>query len=119
MINLTTATPEAPVVSRDARPVTLEARLQVALEHARRLTAMYEPGAVEVAIAWDTVEELWTAQRRQRTQTPLSATALSIPMPLSAEFTKTRPVLSGSVYGLRTVARERPKTASIGGFYRG
>lgn len=70
MINLTTATPEASVVSRDARPITLEARLQVALEHARRLTAMYEPGAIEVAIAWDTVEELWTAQRRQRAQTP-------------------------------------------------
>lgn len=59
-----------PVVSPDAtpavdRPITLESRLQAALEHARRLTTMYEPGSREIAVAWDTVEELWTAQRRQ------------------------------------------------------
>ena len=51
---------------RVERPISLESRLQTALEHARRLTAMYQPGAIEVAIAWDTVEELWTAQRRQQ-----------------------------------------------------
>lgn len=44
---------------------SLEHTLQIALEHARRLTQMYGPEAPEVAIAWDVVEELRTAQRRQ------------------------------------------------------
>ncbi|TVQ09292.1 MAG: hypothetical protein EA368_09820 [Leptolyngbya sp. DLM2.Bin27] len=43
---------------------TLESRLQVALEHARRLSALYGTGT-EVAIAWETVEELSTAHRRR------------------------------------------------------
>ncbi|MEY3299644.1 MAG: hypothetical protein RLZZ597_2904 [Cyanobacteriota bacterium] len=68
----TLSTPTAPTPASPAaeRSMTLEARLHVALEHARRLTAMYGVEAREVALAWDTVEDLWTAQRRQRTQTP-------------------------------------------------
>ncbi|WOD38984.1 Calvin cycle protein CP12 [Nodosilinea sp. E11] len=47
---------------------TLESQLRVALEHARRLTALYGTDTVDVAIAWETVEELSTAHRRQVTQ---------------------------------------------------
>ncbi|NJM97731.1 MAG: hypothetical protein HC800_11730 [Phormidesmis sp. RL_2_1] len=41
---------------------TANSRLKAALEHARRLTEMYGYQCVEVAIAWETVEELQTAQ---------------------------------------------------------
>lgn len=41
---------------------TAENRLQAAIEHARRLTKMYGCQCVDVAIAWETVEELQTAQ---------------------------------------------------------
>lgn len=44
---------------------TLETALQAALEHARRLTAMYGTDVVEVALAWETVEELETAKAKQ------------------------------------------------------
>lgn len=54
---------------------SLETRLQAAFEHARRLTAMYGAGSVEVAIAWETVEELRDAQRGQQAAAP-SAFAL-------------------------------------------
>lgn len=40
-------------------------RLQAALEHARRLTQMYGYQGADVAIAWETVEELRTAGRTQ------------------------------------------------------
>ena len=49
---------------------SLNSRLQAALEHARRLTAMYDVGQIEVAIAWETVEELEVAQRRQQASRP-------------------------------------------------
>jgi hypothetical protein len=42
---------------------TLIARVQVALEHARRLTALYGTTNQDVAIAWETVEELSIAHR--------------------------------------------------------
>lgn len=45
---------------------TLENRLQAALEHARRLTALFELTKPEVAIAWENVEELLTEKARQR-----------------------------------------------------
>ncbi|MFQ4138232.1 Calvin cycle protein CP12 [Nodosilinea sp. PGN35] len=48
---------------------TLAARLQVAFEHARRLSALYDINSTDVAIAWETVEELSTAHRRQAAQT--------------------------------------------------
>jgi len=48
---------------------SLENRLQAALEHARRLTAMRGTADTEVAIAWETVEELQVAMyRRQQTK---------------------------------------------------
>lgn len=47
---------------------TLESRLQVALEHARRLSDLHGSDTVDVAIAWETVEELSTAHRRQAVQ---------------------------------------------------
>ena len=55
--------PEAP----QATPApSLETRLQVALEHARRMSAMFEAGNIEVAIAWETVEELAAARSHQK-----------------------------------------------------
>ncbi|PSR15389.1 hypothetical protein C8255_23045 [filamentous cyanobacterium CCP3] len=47
---------------------TLESRLQVALEHARRLTALYGTDYIDVVLAWETVEELSTAHRCEATQ---------------------------------------------------
>ena len=44
---------------------TYENRLQAALEHARRLTQMHDYQSVDVAIAWETVEELRTACRER------------------------------------------------------
>lgn len=44
---------------------TYENRLQAALEHARRLTQMRGCQSVDVAIAWETVEELRTARRER------------------------------------------------------
>ncbi len=44
---------------------TSENRLKAALEHARRLTQMHSYQNVEVAIAWETVEEMRAAQLRQ------------------------------------------------------
>lgn len=47
-----------------------ENRLQAALEHARRLTQMYGYQRLDVAIAWEAVEELSTA-RRERLLSPM------------------------------------------------
>ena len=44
---------------------TYENRLKAALEHARRLTQMRGYQNVDVAIAWETVEELRTARRER------------------------------------------------------
>jgi hypothetical protein len=52
--------------SDSASKKSLETSLLAALEHARRLTQMYGIGATEVAVAWDTVEELVTATVRQQ-----------------------------------------------------
>ncbi|MGB3519206.1 MAG: Calvin cycle protein CP12 [Elainellaceae cyanobacterium] len=49
---------------------TLARRLQAALEHARRLTDMYGSSHKDVAIAWETVEELTTAHYRQTDNRP-------------------------------------------------
>ena len=55
----------------------LETSFQAALEHARRLTQMYGTGTPEVAVAWDTVEELISAiaAKYQQQETPTSAFA--------------------------------------------
>lgn len=54
-----------------AKP-SLDNAIAAALEHARRLTAMYGTANTEVAIAWETVEELQTARSRQCQQAPTS-----------------------------------------------
>ena len=48
----------------------LDAELQVAREHARRLTAIYGADAPDVAVAWEVVEELLTAKAKRRQQAP-------------------------------------------------
>ncbi|WP_204137260.1 Calvin cycle protein CP12 [Halomicronema sp. CCY15110] len=61
---ITTTTPKAiPVPS-------LATRLQAALEHARRLTEMRGTADIEVAIAWETVEELQVAWYRHQQNSP-------------------------------------------------
>jgi len=59
----------APIASPAGKP-ELETALKAALEHARRLTEMYGTDPVEVAIAWETVDELETAKARQQAQAP-------------------------------------------------
>lgn len=54
---------------------TCENRLQAALEHARRLTQMYGYRDANVAVAWETVEELRTAHRERLLSTALSCQA--------------------------------------------
>ena len=54
---------------------TYENRLQAALEHARRLTQMRGHQGVNVAIAWETVEELRTARRERVMPSVLSCQA--------------------------------------------
>jgi len=49
---------------------SLETRLQAALEHARRLTAMRGTADLEVAIAWETVEELQVAMYNRNQSKP-------------------------------------------------
>ncbi|MEM8505663.1 MAG: Calvin cycle protein CP12 [Cyanobacteria bacterium P01_D01_bin.1] len=76
--NVSTATPTIelqPLVSQTvtAEQVlssisTYENRLKAALEHARRLTQMHGSQSTDVAIAWETVEELQTAQSRKLAQ---------------------------------------------------
>jgi hypothetical protein len=66
----TTATFNSNCSTARTRQASLETRLQAAFEHARRLTTMYGAGSVEVAIAWETVEELRDAQLGQQTAAP-------------------------------------------------
>ncbi len=54
------ATAIAPEVKVPSTP-SLDNQFQAALEHARRLTNMYGTNRIEVALAWETVEELRTA----------------------------------------------------------
>ncbi|MGF1567886.1 MAG: CP12 domain-containing protein [Nodosilinea sp.] len=56
----------------------LETHLRAALEHARRLTAMYGTGNLEVVMAWETYEELLTAQaHRAESAAPSSSSFAS------------------------------------------
>lgn len=50
-----------------------ETQLKAALEHARRLTEMHGPQNIEVALAWETVEELQTAKAGHRKASPTIA----------------------------------------------
>lgn len=47
------------------RESSLEIKLEVALEHARRLTDLYGTNNVDVAVAWETVEELLKAKAQE------------------------------------------------------
>lgn len=58
--------PQTPAIEPKAQPASLETTFQAALEHARRLTDMNGVGSAEVAIAWETVEELAKAKRDQK-----------------------------------------------------
>ena len=71
MINLSEKQSITPSeVSHSANEQSLEASFQAALEHARRLTEMNGVEAIETALAWEVVEELLTAKKRQREKTP-------------------------------------------------
>ncbi|MCG8367589.1 MAG: Calvin cycle protein CP12 [Pseudanabaenales cyanobacterium] len=59
-----------PEISHSANEQSLELSLQAALEHARRLTEMNGVEAIQTALAWETVEELLTAKRRQQEKAP-------------------------------------------------
>jgi hypothetical protein len=59
----------APAV-RPTGKSALDNALPAALEHARRLTEMYGTDNIEVAIAWETVEELETAKARNQAKQP-------------------------------------------------
>lgn len=69
-----TTAPQTSQTSPQVQP-TIETNFQAALEHARRLTEMYGAGSVEVAIAWETVEELAKAKREQQPAPVSSLTA--------------------------------------------
>ena len=59
-------TTTAPTIATPLQTPSSEAafatQFQAALEHARRLTEMQGPESIEVALAWETVEELQTAK---------------------------------------------------------
>ena len=55
-----------PEISHSAHEDSLENSIQAALEHARRLTQMNGIEVIEVALAWEVVEELMKAKRQQQ-----------------------------------------------------
>ena len=67
----------APKTSISPQPPSPEAafeiQLQAALEHARRLTEMHGSKSIEVALAWETVEELQTAKAGHQKVNPTIA----------------------------------------------
>lgn len=56
----------APIVSVAESKTVLETTLSAALEHARRLTAMYGTNNAEAVFAWEAVEELNVALAHQQ-----------------------------------------------------
>lgn len=71
-----TDTPVAVPLQGDALAEdALEVELQVALEHARRLTDIYGTTNPQVAVAWDVVEELSRAKAKRREQSITSLQA--------------------------------------------
>lgn len=66
---VTTLAPLAPLYEQPQQPTpdaVLETSLKGALEHARRLIQMHGAQHPDVAIAWETVEELQTAQANRK-----------------------------------------------------
>ena len=74
MANTTIAPTAAAAVSTPRQTPSsesaFETQLQAALEHARRLTEMYGSQNIEVALAWETVEELQTAKAGHQKTNP-------------------------------------------------
>mgnify|MGYP006268663269 CR=1 FL=1 len=64
----TSTTPTTPTSTTAAPQSTYETTLSAALEHARRLTQMNDGVGTDVAIAWETVEELRIAKARKASQ---------------------------------------------------
>lgn len=73
MVHTTEKLVTTPSISRLESKKSLETSFQAALEHARRLTQMYGIEATEVAVAWETVEELITANFRRQPESFSSA----------------------------------------------
>lgn len=70
MSQTATVSTMTPAATAANQPQALATRLRAALEHARRLSAMPESSQSAIAIAWETVEELTVAQRRQQASYP-------------------------------------------------
>lgn len=69
----TTAPPISTPLHTPSSEAAFETQLKAALEHARRLTEMQGPENIEVALAWETVEELQTAKAGHRKVSPTIA----------------------------------------------
>jgi len=70
MVYIPTTPKTFPLDTQTNQRPALDTTLKAALEHARRLTAMYGTGTIEVALAWETVEELQTAKARRPATQP-------------------------------------------------
>lgn len=70
MVHTVSAKNTNALARRESGQSSLDNALKAALEHARRLTDMYGTDNVEVAIAWETVDELETAKARQKSKQP-------------------------------------------------
>ncbi len=70
MVHTVSAQNSAQAVVRSTAKASLDNALKAALEHARRLTAMYGTDNIEVALAWETVDELETASANQKAKEP-------------------------------------------------
>ena len=77
MANTTIAPTTDPTISTSLQTPSsesaFETQLQAALEHARRLTEMQGTKSIEVALAWETVEELQTAKAGHPKENPTIA----------------------------------------------
>ncbi|MEM6839834.1 MAG: Calvin cycle protein CP12 [Cyanobacteria bacterium P01_C01_bin.120] len=74
MVYITLASAETTSTSTTPTALNLETRLKAALEHARRLTEMDGISPIDLAIAWETVEELQTAKGRKSATSPSAFT---------------------------------------------
>ena len=69
-----TTAPKASTPTQAPSPESaLETQFQAALEHARRLTEMHGSNSTEVALAWETVEELQAAKAAHQKSNPTVA----------------------------------------------
>lgn len=66
MISSAIAPLTTPSISTSVPPSSLETTLKAAVEHARRLSTLPNPSRIDLAIAWETVDELQTAHARKQ-----------------------------------------------------